>query len=117
MRGGTTAAEMLKDVLARQQAQLKTAERQLEKAEKNAAGHIIGKEDEEDENENSGKELTLEEDLARLTNTDGNWDDSDDENEFIHRSVSKQTLTSAASSNNLTDSNDTDSGPVDVWDL
>lgn len=117
VRGGTTAAEMLKDVLARQQAQLKTAERQLEKAEKNAAGHIIGKEDEDDENENSGKELTLEEDLARLTNTDGNWDDSDEENEFIHRSVSKQTLTSAASSNNLTDSNDNDSGPVDVWDL
>ena len=35
VRGGTTAAEMLKDVLARQQAQLKTAEKQLEKAEKN----------------------------------------------------------------------------------
>merc|ERR1719253_2318903 len=34
VRGGTTAAEMLKDVLERQQAQLKTAEKQLEKAEK-----------------------------------------------------------------------------------
>jgi hypothetical protein len=65
---------------------------------------------EDEEGENSGKELSLEEDLVRLTNTDGNWDDSDDENEFIHRSVSKQPLTSAVSSNNLTDSNDTDSG-------
>ena len=35
VRGGATGAEMLKDVLARQQAQLKTAEKQLEKAEKN----------------------------------------------------------------------------------
>ena len=42
VRGGTTAAEMLKDVLARQQAQLKTAEQQLQKAEKKASGHIIG---------------------------------------------------------------------------
>jgi len=117
VRGGTTAAEMLKDVLARQQAQLKTAERQLEKAEKNAAGHIIGKEDDEEGDENSGNALTLEEDLARLTNTDGNWDDTDDEDDVIHRSVSRTTLTSATSSNNLTDSNDTDSGPVDVWDL
>jgi len=117
VRGGTTAAEMLKDVLARQQAQLKTAERQLEKAEKNAAGHIIGREDDEDADENTGKVPTLQEDLARLTNTDGNWDDSDDENEVIRRSVSKATLASGTSSNNLTDSNDTDSGRVDVWDL
>lgn len=116
VRGGTTAAEMLKDVLARQQAQLKTAERQLEKAEKNAAGHIIGKEDDEDD-EAGAKTNSLEEDLALLTNTDGNWDDSDDENEDIHRSVSRATLTSATSSNNLTDTNDTDSGPIDVWDL
>ena len=117
VRGGTTAAEMLKDVLARQQAQLKTAEQQLQKAEKNAAGHIIGKDDDDEGDENGGPSLSLEEDLARLTNTDGNWDDSDDENEIIHRSVSRQTLTSATSSNNLTDSNDGDSGAVDIWDL
>jgi AAA domain len=118
VRGGTTAAEMLKDVLARQQAQLKTAERQLEKAEKNAAGHIIGKEDDDDGLDDTGKGLSLEEDLARLTNTEGNWDDSDDEDEAIHRSVSKATLTSAASSNNLADGNYLEaSGPVDVWDL
>merc|ERR1711957_702572 len=40
VRGGTTAAEMLKDVLERQQAQLKTAEKQQERAVKNAQGHI-----------------------------------------------------------------------------
>lgn len=115
VRGGTTAAEMLKDVLARQQAQLKTAEKQLEKAEKNAAGHIIGKEDDEegvDKDGEKGKVLSLEEDLARLTNTDGNWDDSDDEGDELHRSVSQPTLTSHSSSNVLDDS-----GPMDVWDL
>jgi regulator of nonsense transcripts 1 len=118
VRGGTTAAEMLKDVLARQQAQLKTAERQLEKAEKNTAGHIIGKEDDEDGLDDTGKALSLEEDLARLTNTEGNWDDSDGEDDAIHRSVSRATLASATSSNNLGDENDTDAGgPVDVWDL
>jgi len=119
VRGGTTAAEMLKDVLARQQAQLKTAERQLEKAEKNTAGHIMGKEDDEDGLDDTGKVLSLEEDLARLTNTEGNWDDSDEEDIAIHRSVSKVTLTSVTSSNNLIDDNDTETsgGPIDVWDL
>jgi hypothetical protein len=120
VRGGTTAAEMLKDVLARQQAQLKTAERQLQKAEKNAAGHIIGKEEDDEDGaekkDEAGKPLSLEEDLARLTNTDGNWDDSDDEDVELHRSVSQPTLTSASSSNRLEGSDD-DGGPVDAWDL
>jgi hypothetical protein len=80
---------MLKDVLARQQAQLKTAERQLEKAEKNTAGHIIGKEDDEDGLDDTGKALSLEVDLARLTNTEGNWDDSDGEDDAIQRSVTQ----------------------------
>jgi hypothetical protein len=121
VRGGTTAAEMLKDVLARQQAQLKMAERQLEKAEKNAAGHIIGKDEEEDEdgaekNDEGGKPLSLEEDLARLTNTDGNWDDSDDEDVKLHHSVSQPTLTSNSSSNGRLEGSE-DDGPVDAWDL
>lgn len=121
VRGGTTAAEMLKDVLARQQAQLKTAEKQLEKAEKNAIGHIIGKDDDEDGQGGGAADSdvnapTLEEDLARLTNTEGNWDDSDDDGDGdgIHRSVSRTTLSSAG----RTDSGaENDGGPVDVWDL
>lgn len=117
VRGGTTAAEMLKDVLERQQAQLKTAEKQLEKAEKNAAGHIIGREDDDDGQaesnlETGAKVLSLEEDLALLANTDGNWDDSDDDDNFMHRSASQPTLSSA----DRVDESD-DDGPVDVWDL
>merc|ERR1712232_636710 len=119
VRGGTTAAEMLKDVLARQQAQLKTAEKQLEKAEKNAAGHIIGTWDDDDDGakSNSDKGLSLEEDLALLTNADGNWDDSDDEDVDIHRSVSQPTLTSMSSNDRIDGSQDGEGGPVDVWDL
>lgn len=117
VRGGTTAAEMLKDVLERQQAQLKTAEKQLEKAEKNAAGHIIGKEDDDEgtgeaNGDIGAKVLSLEEDLALLANTEGNWDDSDDEENLIHRSTSQPTLSSA----DRVDGSDDDS-PLDVWDL
>ncbi len=122
VRGGTTAAEMLKDVLERQQAQLKIAEKQLEKAEKNAAGHIIGKDDDDEgsgENGNSGnggQVLSLEEDLARLTNTDGNWDDSDGEEEYnMHHSTSQPTLSSADRADGGSGSEN--ESPVDVWDL
>mmetsp|Transcript_24012 Transcript_24012/g.56678 ORF Transcript_24012/g.56678 Transcript_24012/m.56678 type:complete len:1351 (-) Transcript_24012:265-4317(-) len=120
VRGGTTAAEMLKDVLERQQAQLKIAEKQLEKAEKNAAGHIIGKDDDDDvsgENSNGANctALSLEEDLARLTNTDGNWDDSDGEVEYnMHHSTSQPTLSSADRADGSSSEGDS---PVDVWDL
>ncbi|CAJ1958618.1 unnamed protein product [Cylindrotheca closterium] len=116
VRGGTTAAEMLKDVLARQQAQLKSAEKQLEKAERNAKGHIIGKDDDDDDDGKSGSEkgLSLEEDLAMITNTDGNWDDSDEEVD-MHRSMSQPTLTSMSSNGNVDGSDK--GGAVDVWDL
>ena len=60
--------------------------------------------------------MSLEEDLARLTNTDGNWDDSDDDDEDLHRSGSQPTLTSMTSSNGRADENE-DDAPVDVWDL
>jgi len=118
VRGGTTAAEMLKDVLARQQAQLKSAERQLEKAEKKAKGHIMATDEDDEAGGKSGsdKGLSLEEDLALLTNADGNWDDSDDEDAGIHRSVSQPTLTSM-SSNDRFDGSQAEGGPVDVWDL
>jgi regulator of nonsense transcripts 1 len=121
VRGGTTAAEMLKDVLARQQAQLKNAQRIYQKAEKNAAGHIIGKDDDDDDGpaengaDGGAKPLTFQEDLARLTNTDGNWDDSDDEdNGGLHHSVSQPTLTSVSSSG---DRGSDEDAQVDVWDL
>ena len=120
VRGGTTAAEMLKEVLARQQAQMKDAEKQQQKAEKNAEGHIIGKDDEDD---NSGskddgaiKPLSLEEDLARMTNH-GNWDDSDSEDGYnLHHSASQPTLSSAGRATNDGSGSENDSA-VDVWDL
>lgn len=121
VRGGTTAAEMLKDVLSRQQAQLKSARSQLEKAEKKAAGHIIGREEDENSDKpNSGATtpMTLEQDLALLSNTDGNWDDSDDEEKLeMHHSVSQPTLTTVSSSNDIRNLGSDDEGPLDAWDL
>jgi len=120
VRGGTTAAEMLKDVLARQQAQLKNAEHMQERAEKNSKGHIMASggdgDDDDDGADGADQPFSLEEDLAMITNADGNWDDSDDEDQAaLKHSVSRATLTSGASSNAL-GSND-DSTTVDVWDL
>jgi hypothetical protein len=126
VRGGTTAAEMLKDVLERQQAQLKTAERQLEKAEKDAAGHIIGsgggdgvEDNQGDSKPGSGTNTpkTLEQDLALLANTEGCWDDSDDEGGDLHHSVSQPTLTTVSSSNDIRNLGSDDDGPADAWDL
>jgi hypothetical protein len=110
---------MLKDVLQRQQAQLKNAEHMQERAEKNAKGHIIGSgsDDGDVANAEDGalKELSLEEDLALITNADGNWDDSDDEDTgALRHSASKATLTSRTSSNLLSEG---ESSAVDVWDL
>merc|ERR1712165_206539 len=123
VRGGTTAAEMLKDVLERQQAQLKTAEKQLQNAEKKSSGHIIGNAD------TNGGEMngicnavannvvdaqTLQEDLALLANSDGCWDDSDgeeDKNELRH-SVSVSTFVTTSSAKE-----EEDDQPQDAWDL
>jgi regulator of nonsense transcripts 1 len=119
VRGGTTAAEMLKDVLARQQAQLKQAEHQQERAVKNSAGHIVGDEDVED-GVAAASGTTLEEDLALLQNADGNWDDSDDDEDnnkkILAHSGSRITLASGASSNDIR-SGDDSNGPLDAWDL
>ena len=121
VRGGTTAAEMLKDVLARQQAQLKIAERQQERAEKQTEGHIQAKAETEGETENLAK--TLEEDLAEMQNFDGHWDDSesddddeDDENANLKHSASRGTLSSATSSNDVK-TGEEGSGLVDIWDM
>jgi len=125
VRGGTTAAEMLKDVLARQQAQLKVAERQLEKAEKNAIGHIIGSVDDEgnqagDQNGSNYKSndgATFEEDLQKLANEDGCWDDSDDEGklEIVHRVSSRLTLGSVDSGDGGKKKVEVEA--TDAWDL
>ena len=114
VRGGTTAAEMLKDVLARQQAQLKNAEMQQERAQKHTEGHIQAKSEVETQIEENVR--TLEEDLAEMENADRHWDDWDDEEFDLKHSVSRATLTSATSSNDLKTQSD-NNGPVDVWDL
>jgi hypothetical protein len=107
----------LKDVLKRQQAQLKNAEHMQTRAEAKAKGHIMGAGDDDDDknSEDEGdKALSLEEDLALITNADGNWDDSDDEDTTaLRHSASRATLTSRTSSNVLSD----ESSAVDVWDL
>jgi len=121
VRGGTTAAEMLKDVLARQRTQIASAETRLARAEVKAAGHIMGKEgdssDDESVDKGGNKGPTLEEDLALLSNQDGNWDDSDDEGGDgqmyggMTPSISRATLSS--NQNNDVDTEE----PVDAWDL
>jgi hypothetical protein len=119
VRGGTTAAEMLKDVLERQQAQLKTAKRQLEKAAKNAAGHIIGKEEEAIAAEELAAEplKTFKQDLADMA-TD-NWDDSDsDDDDTDQRTSSQPTLSAVSSLNDFMPAGQgLDDGPADAWDL
>jgi hypothetical protein len=119
VRGGTTAAEMLKDVLARQQAQLKTAEQQLETANRNAVGHIIGKEEDETLSGDPDEVAkTLGQNLADLTTH--NWDDSDEED---HGNSAHPTLSNVSSMNDLAiqstseqDAEESD-GPLDAWDL
>lgn len=129
VRGGTTAAEMLKDVLERQQAQLKTAEKQLETAARNAAGHIIGNTPEGAALNNTGdatnavdgaidSEATLQQALVDLE-TD-NWDDDDSDDEDDYQASSQPTLSAVSSMNDLMTraSQETDSdGPLDAWDL
>ncbi|CAB9519056.1 polymerase alpha-associated DNA helicase A [Seminavis robusta] len=118
VRGGTTAAEMLRDVLERQQAQLKSAEQQLEKAEKSSLARDTFNQGMDDAG--GGTRVTLEEEVALLENADGNWDDDSDDEDLgeLRHSVSQPTLTSGASSNDLkTDDDSGDSGPQDAWDL
>ncbi len=115
VRGGTTAAEMLKPVLERQQEQLKKAERQQAQAEKNAAGHIMGKEEEVKEKAEDPQDII--DDLELITNADGCWDDSDDEDDKIVRNVSRVSLATTASSAKTGEEEKTPSEPLDAWDL
>jgi regulator of nonsense transcripts 1 len=115
VRGGTTAAEMLKDVLERQQAQFKTAERQQAQALKNAAGHIMGNEDDSGKDGVKSDPDALKNDLKELENSDRNWDDSDDEDVGISRHVSRVSLATASSNKSAEEGAD---GPLeDAWDL
>ena len=119
VRGGTTAAEMLKDVLERQHAQLKNAEKQQERAEKNAMGQIRAtSEAHGDEMNGEDRALTLEEDIAQMENAEGHWDDSDDEEDSERQinTVSNNAVTNE-SSNDRNDSETDSNAVVDVWDL
>jgi len=152
VRGGTTAAEMLKDVLERQKKQRVSAERELMKAEKKSSGHIIGggldvttvggggvgvgglnnvngvnnnmggvmggvegMNGPHDGSSQMGVANNLKQNLAELANTDGCWDDSDDEEQCgeVHHSTSMATFTTMDSSNLKGD----DDEPQDAWDL
>jgi len=115
VRGGTTAAEMLKPVLERQQEQLKKAERQQAQAEKNAAGHIMGKEEEVKDKTEDPQDII--DDLELITNADGCWDDSDDEGDKIVRNVSRISLATTASSAKTGEEEKTSNEPLDAWDL
>ena len=106
VRGGTTAAEMLKHVLERQQEQLRTAGRQQAQAEKKAAGHIMGKEDNDDKDEDVDPQ-TLKEDLRLLENTDGCWDDSSDDDEPAN----------LAAMSSKAEEEDNEGEALDAWDL
>merc|ERR1712183_2177 len=74
-----TAAEMLRDVLQRQQAQLKIAENQLKNAQRNSAGHIRGDAKESSEKAQQRGFQTVKEDLRLMCNSDGHWDEDSDE--------------------------------------
>jgi hypothetical protein len=112
VRGGTTAAEMLKDVLDRQRAQQKMMEQQQARAVKNAAGHIMGEENDGAKDAEDSPQA-LKDDLAILENASGCWDDSDDDDGVVQHISSR--VTSRAGSSVEEDA--TSDEPLDAWDL
>jgi regulator of nonsense transcripts 1 len=112
VRGGTTAAEMLKDVLDRQRAQQKMMEQQQARAVKNAAGHIMGEENDGAKDAEDSPQA-LKDDLANLENASGCWDDSDDDDGVVQHISSR--VTSRAGSSVEGDA--TSDEPLDAWDL
>ena len=58
----------------------------------------------------------LKDDLAMLENTDGCWDDSDEDDVGIVRNYSRVTL-ATTSSNKTEEDEGASSGPLDAWDL
>lgn len=142
VRGGTTAAEMLKDVLERQKKQRVSAERELMKAEKKSSGHINGSGEDvngvgvggiggvglmggmdgmggEMHNGSSmmGMACNIKQNLAALSNTDGCWDDSDDDDQDgeLNHSVSVATFATTDTANTKDDEDE--EKPNDAWDL
>lgn len=111
VRGGSTAAEMLKDVLNRQQAQLKNAELQQAQALANAAGHIMGEESDTGKDAIITQPQALKDDLAMLENTDRCWDDSDDEGIDLKQNVSTPTITPSDNGGGACDD------LLNAWDL
>ena len=85
---------------------------------RNAEGHVIATgDDAETQNDNAAVDLsTMEEDLAKFENTDGNWDDSDDEDVAdLSRNISRTTLASSTPSHD--NHTDTPEPVLDAWDL
>lgn len=130
IRGGTTAADMLKHVLERQQTQLKVAEQQLQKAERDAAGHVMGqsyeqpKVEEEEEQQETEPTLVAHEFLAKSAKVDGCWDDSDDEASleipsmaYTSESVSIEKLGSLSSEKAISSVIEAAVTIQDAWDL
>ena len=141
VRGGTTAAEMLKEVLQRQQDQLKHAERQLQKAERNAAGQIIGKSD-QDINDKADRAIDEKDGRNTVTSVSRNgtgtdeededfavgdgyddWGEEDDDENGVDFSCLRQTASTASLSKHLVgmdggiDDDEDQDGPLDAWDL
>jgi len=117
VRGGTTAAEMLKDVLQRQQAQLKIAANQLKKAERNSAGHIRGETKEEAAMAARVKGIaSAKEDLMLMSNSDGHWDEDSDEGEK-DGSKRKETSSGPSISISVTPEVKDVKEPMDAWDV
>ena len=85
VRGGTTAAEMLKDVLERQQAQLKTAEVEQKRAIKQ--GRNVLEEFEGKQGDIMGPRVghhgteKVKEEVKLVGNFESNWDDSSEDEE------------------------------------
>eukprot|EP00581_Thalassiosira_minuscula_P001355 CAMPEP_0183744966 /NCGR_PEP_ID=MMETSP0737-20130205/66000_1 /TAXON_ID=385413 /ORGANISM="Thalassiosira miniscula, Strain CCMP1093" /LENGTH=1358 /DNA_ID=CAMNT_0025980621 /DNA_START=110 /DNA_END=4183 /DNA_ORIENTATION=+ len=111
VRGGTTGAEMLKDVLHRQQAQLETAKQQQAKAFMNVAGHVTG-EELIDKRDCEKYPQALKDDLANLANIHGCWDDSDDD-DVIGPAFTNLHVTLAKPDNN--DNDKIPDEPLHVW--
>ena len=124
VRGGTTAAEMLKDVLERQQAQLKTAEVEMKRANKNGRNVIEEFEGGEGGIMGEGVRLDLskkKEEIKLVGNFDSNWDDSDEDGdgEHVHGGDDdweKGGLLASLGGNDKEDEDEEGAGLRDAWD-
>jgi len=79
VREGTTAAEMLKEVLEKQQAQLKTTEQNVKKASKNFDVIDAFEGGNRFDSATARREVRKKKEVKLVDNFDSNWDDDDDE--------------------------------------